>query len=150
MFVVDMLRDLYMEMRREMWNLSSLCLLGLLLFYEWGFFLHFILMFFWFFCFILFLMHVMFLWESQDTQWMWRGAWHCSYPRAAWSRMGVLSLLWQQYDRMCNRSIFFHFLIWFFVFSVELYGIYIALIFPYTNSAVGLCCHFCEDLSLLL
>lgn len=32
-------------------SLISLCLLGLLLFYEWGFFVHFILMFFWVFLF---------------------------------------------------------------------------------------------------
>lgn len=111
MFLLDVPRDLYMELRREMWNFSSFCLLDLLMFYV-GFvciFVGFIFVSFWGFCFVLFFMHVMFLWESQDTQWVWRGAWHCPYPRAGWGNRGC-SASYGSCDRMCNRSVFFHFL----------------------------------------
>lgn len=50
----------------------------------------------------------------------------------------------------CAIEYFLSLLSMFLCFSVEPYGIYIALIFVYTDSALGLCYHFCEDLSFLL
>lgn len=68
-----------------------LCFLDLLVFYE-GFLgcFYFVVLL----GLVLSLLLVLFLWEAQDTQGMWRGAWHCPCPRAGWSRMVVLGLLW--------------------------------------------------------